>query len=81
MASSISKKECQALLLLLLHALPVGHTSPESDLWHAFDLEVSATILVGGRLGFSPGELVDFLAGLLGFDPIEDDWTPPPGEK
>jgi hypothetical protein len=61
----------------LIHALDAGHTSPEPDLWHAFDLEVSATILVGGRLGFSPGELVDFLAGLFGFDPIEDDWVPP----
>ena len=57
----------------LIHALDIGNTSPKSDLWHAFDLEISAVALVGGRVGFSPGELVDFLAGLAGLDPRKDD--------
>ena len=57
----------------LIHVIDAGHTSPEVDPWRAFDLEVSATVLVGARVGFSPGEFVDFLAGLVGLDPRADD--------
>lgn len=60
----------------IVHALGAGETNPKSDAWHALDLEVGATVLVGARVGLRPGELVDFLAGLLGLDPIGDDATP-----
>jgi hypothetical protein len=66
--SDLIQDECY-----LIHCLDYGHTNPTTDLWHAFDLEVSATVLVGARIGFSPGEFVDFLAGLVGLDPIGDD--------
>lgn len=57
----------------LIHAIEAGPTNPDVDPWRAFDLEVSATVLVGARIGFSPGEFVDFLAGLVGLDPRGDD--------
>jgi hypothetical protein len=57
----------------LIHVIEAGHTNPDVDPWRAFDLEVSATLLVGARIGFSPGEFVDFLAGLVGLDPRRDD--------
>ena len=41
---------------------------------HAFDVELSLTLLVGRlRLGFSPGEFVDFLLGWFGLDIAGDD--------
>ena len=61
----------------LIHVIEAGHTNPAVDPWRAFDLEVSATALVGGRIGFSPGEFVDFLAGIVGFDPRGDDAKEP----
>ncbi len=57
----------------LVHALGFGHTSPDTDPWHAFDLEIAAMAGVGVRAGFRPGEFVDFLAGIFGADPIGDD--------
>lgn len=57
----------------LIHALHAAPTHPEHDWWHAFDIEVGATVLVGARIGVRPGELVDFVAGIFGFDPIGDD--------
>jgi len=60
----------------IIHALGTEPTNPKTDAWHALDLEVGATVLVGARVGLRPGELVDFLAGLFGFDPIGDDPLP-----
>ncbi len=60
----------------LIHALGVENTSPGPDLWHSLDVEVSGMALLGARAGFSPGELVDFLCGLFGADPIGDDGGP-----
>ena len=57
----------------LVHLADVAPTHPRSDPWHAFDLELGVTALVGVRLGFRPGELVDFLVGWFGFDPLHDD--------
>ncbi|MFT5291174.1 MAG: hypothetical protein ACI82F_003250 [Planctomycetota bacterium] len=72
----------------LVHALGLGHTNPDTDLWHAFDLEVAAMAGIGVRVGFRPGEFVDFLTGIFGADPIGDDRlaqldspTPPPAEE
>ena len=62
----------------LIHALDLAPTNPESDLWHAFDLEVAAMVGLGARVGFRPGEFVDFLAGIFGADPIGDDRVDPP---
>jgi hypothetical protein len=36
-------------------------------------IEVSAGVLFGARIGFNPGELVDFLAGIVGLDLYKDD--------
>ena len=47
---------------------------------HAFDVEVSAyALLIGVKVGFSPGEFVDFLLGWFGLDIAGDDraWKPP----
>jgi len=47
--------------------------------WRIADLEVGVFAgFVGLRLGLSPGELVDLLAGLVGLDPAGDDLGPPP---
>jgi len=46
---------------------------------HRFDLEAGATaVMVRLRLGFSPGELLDFLLGWFGLDFAEDDGPAPP---
>jgi len=57
----------------IIHLGGWAPTNPRSTWLHGFDLEVSAQILIGARVGLSPGELVDFLAGLVGFDPAADD--------
>ena len=47
------------------------------DRWarvHAFDIEISAyALIVGARVGFSPGEFVDFFLGWFGADIAGDD--------
>ena len=52
------------------------------DPWRRADVGASVTAgLFTVGCGFSPGQLVDFLAGLVGFDPASDDRgsaTPPP---
>ncbi|MCZ6691912.1 MAG: hypothetical protein O7H41_20180 [Planctomycetota bacterium] len=51
-------------------------TDPKSG-WsrlHAFDIEAHVFLgLVGVRVGFSPGEFLDFLLGWIGIDLAEDD--------
>ena len=55
-----------------LSDIEVGATL-ESPL-HWFDLSVDVVPLIPAlRLGFSPGEFVDFLAGWVGLDPAADD--------
>lgn len=47
--------------------------------WNAFDVEAGLFLVAGGvRLGFSPGELIDFLCGIVTADPLEDDPIPDP---
>jgi hypothetical protein len=44
------------------------------DPWRRADVEVGVTAgVLSLRAGFSPGQLVDFLAGLVGLDPAGDD--------
>ena len=49
----------------------------ELDPWahvHAFDTELGVYLLiVNAKVGFSPGEAVDFLVGLVGLDIAQDD--------
>lgn len=60
-----------------LHAGAAGLWLGESP-WRRFDLEVGVFAgVVGLRLGLSLGELVDLVAGLVGFDPAGDDQGPP----
>lgn len=40
---------------------------------HALDIEVGASCLAYVRVGFSPGELLDFLLGIFGLDIAGDD--------
>lgn len=45
------------------------------------DVEVGVALgFFSIRVGFSPGELLDLIAGLFGFDPAEDDLGPPSPE-
>jgi hypothetical protein len=39
----------------------------------AFDIEVGATLLLSARVGFSPGQFVDFITGWFGLDIAGDD--------
>ncbi len=58
----------------LLFPFPLGATSPARPLLRRADLEVAATaVVVSVRAGFSPGELLDLIAGLFGLDPAGDD--------
>ncbi|MDF1800327.1 MAG: hypothetical protein P1V81_14205 [Planctomycetota bacterium] len=57
----------------LVHLVDAAPTHPKFDAWHALDLEAGFVVGVGARVGLSPGELVDFLAGLVGLDPLGDD--------
>lgn len=57
----------------LVHLVDAAPTHPEVDAWHALDLEIGAVVGVGGRVGLSPGELLDFLGGWFGWDPLGDD--------
>ena len=36
-------------------------------------IEFSLGLYIGVRVGFNFGEVVDFLGGVLGFDPLNDD--------
>ena len=38
-----------------------------------YPVELSLGFILGVRIGFSAGELVDFLVGFAGFDPMDDD--------
>jgi hypothetical protein len=57
----------------IIHFLDVGATNPQRAWVDRFDLEVGFTIGIGARVGFSPGQFVDFLGGCFGWDPAEDD--------
>ncbi len=58
-----------------------GAASPDRP-WHrAADLEARVTAGIATvRVGFSPGELLDLLAGLIGLDPAGDDAPAGPAE-
>lgn len=57
----------------IIHFLDVGATNPQRAWVDRFDLELGVTIGIGARVGFSPGQFVDFLGGCFGWDPAEDD--------
>jgi len=57
----------------LVHFLPVGATHPTRPWLDRFDLEIGATVLIGARVGFRPGQFLDFIAGCIGFDLAHDD--------
>lgn len=49
-------------------------TKDTPSLLRRFDIEAGATLgIVGGRVGFSPGELVDFILGIFTIDIAKDD--------
>jgi membrane protein DedA with SNARE-associated domain len=56
----------------------------ERNTWahvHAFDIELGVyVVLVNAKLGISPGEAVDFVAGIVGWDLVAGDDTSAPGE-
>jgi hypothetical protein len=57
---------------------------PARSPWSVLDVEVGVVLgWIGVRVGLSPGELVDFLAGIAGFDPAGDDlpYKGPPEPK
>jgi hypothetical protein len=60
----------------IIHFLDVGATNPQRPWVDRFDLELGVTIGIGARVGFSPGQLVDFLGGCFGWDPAQDDPQP-----
>jgi hypothetical protein len=62
----------------IIHFLDVGATNPQRAWVDRFDLELGVTIGIGARVGFSPGQFVDFLGGCFGWDPAKDDPLPGP---
>ena len=66
-----------------------GVTDPPSDLfarlprWYFWpDSEAHLFLgIFGIRIGFSPAQLVDFLAGIFGFDPLGDDIAVTPNDE
>ncbi len=63
-----------------IHALGLPPTSPDRPLIDRFDLEFGAVVLLGARVGFSPGQFLDFVLGLLGVDLAGDDPLPAPAD-
>lgn len=57
----------------ILHAWHFAETNPQRPWVDRLDLELGVTVLIGARVGFSPGQLVDFLGGWFGWDPAGDD--------
>ena len=52
--------------------------TPEKTVWEAGFFEAGATIgVVEARAGINPLQFVDFLVGIFGFDPADDDPPPP----
>lgn len=49
------------------------HYDPRTRGWHVADCAVGACALLGVRLGCSPGQFVDFVCGIFGWDPAGDD--------
>ena len=60
------------LVLNLCRVLDCGR-NPDRKLIDAFDVDVAATLLLSARVGFSPGQFLDFAAGLATFDLAGDD--------
>jgi len=64
-----------------LHACRGSHffrfhqENPPADIKRSLDLELTNTLIVGYRIGFSLVEFVDFIVGLVGIDPAGDDNT------
>ena len=58
---------------------PPWHGSPNPARWT--QIEVAAGLLVGFRLGFNPGELLDFVLGFFGVDIYDDDIAREEGKK
>lgn len=58
--------------------LPLSQCA-EAPWWNAADVDVGLQLLpVSLRVGFRPGELLDFLLGWFGYDLLGDDGGPPP---
>lgn len=57
----------------IVHAIPIGETHPQRAWIDRFDLELGVTVGIGARVGISPGQFLDFLAGWFGADLAEDD--------
>lgn len=57
----------------IIHCLNHPPTNPQHDWVRALDVEIGATVLIGGRIGIRFGEIGDFIVGLFGFDPGNDD--------
>ena len=55
------------------HLLPFHQENPDADIKRSLDLEVTFSLFIGFRFGFSPVEFFDFALGLLGLDPAGDD--------
>jgi hypothetical protein len=54
----------------------IGRSAWQRDLLHYFDIEVGVFVgIVGIQVGFSLGELVDFILGIFTFDIADDDGT------
>ena len=58
---------------------PPWSESPNPARWT--QIEVAAGLLVGFRLGFNPGELLDFVLGFFGVDIYDDDIARGEGKK
>jgi len=57
----------------VVHVLDKPPTNPRRAWIDAWDVEVGAMVLVGGRVGIRPGQMLDFLGGWFGWDPAGDD--------
>ena len=57
--------------------VPYRHTGMkrETSPWHSWlNLDFGVFVgVVGLRVGFCPDQVIDFLAGIFGFDPLGDD--------
>ena len=76
------RRAAWAMFLPLLVSPADGvHLGYVADWPHTADVTMGASAGIGFHLGVSPGEALDFLAGLTTLDPAGDDSPPPPPKE
>ena len=64
-------KGYSSYMLFMVNAEEMDHRVVIPPFWT--QIEITAGLFVGGKVGFNPGELLDFILGFAGIDIYDDD--------